>query len=102
MQAAFRRPAPLEGLASDYLAQIQPLIEAPWAVAETDFVFPQTRGARPPDLERRLQFGAALMRLAAEDPQTHRIVMEVRHLIRPQSALREPELPKRVMALMAA
>jgi hypothetical protein len=28
--------------------------------------------------------------------------MEVRHLIRPQSSLREPELAKRVTALMAS
>ena len=94
--------APLDGLAPDYLSRIQDLLEAPWAVALTDFVFPQTRGARPPDLEKRLQYGAALTRLAAEDPETHRIVMEVRHLIRPQSALREPELARRVTALMAA
>jgi 2-polyprenyl-6-methoxyphenol hydroxylase-like FAD-dependent oxidoreductase len=93
---------PLDGLASDYLSKIQELLEAPWAVAQTDFVFPQTRGARPPDLEKRLHYGAALTRLAAEDPETHRIVIEVRHLIKPQSALSEPELAKRVMALMAA
>jgi 2-polyprenyl-6-methoxyphenol hydroxylase-like FAD-dependent oxidoreductase len=93
---------PLDGLAPDYLSRIQDLLEAPWAVAQTDFVFPQTRGARPPDLEKGLQYGAALTRLAAEDPETHRIVMEVRHLIRPQSALREPELARRVTALMAA
>ena len=93
---------PLDGLASDYLSRIQELLEAPWAVALGDFVFPETRGVRPPDLEKGLRYGAALMRLAAEDPEAHRIVMEVRHLIRPQSALREPELAKRVTALMAA
>jgi hypothetical protein len=92
--------AQLDGLAQDYLSGIQNLLEAPWAVALTDFVYPQTRGARPPDLEKRLQYGAALTRLAAEDPKTHRIVIEVRHLIRPQSALREPELARRVAALM--
>ena len=58
-------------------------------------------GARPTDLEKRLQYGAALMRLPAEDAETHRIVAEVTHLIRPQSALREPELARRVSALMA-
>jgi 2-polyprenyl-6-methoxyphenol hydroxylase-like FAD-dependent oxidoreductase len=94
------RATPLEGLAQDYLVRIQDLLEAPWAVAQSDFVYPQTRGARPPDLEKRLQYGAALTRLAAEDPETHRIVIEVRHLIRPQSALREPELARRVAALM--
>jgi hypothetical protein len=94
------RPAPLDGLAQDYLVSIQDLLEAPWAVAQTDLVHPQTRGARPPDLDKRLQYGAALTRLVAEDPETHRILIEVRHLIRPQSALREPELARRVAALM--
>jgi 2-polyprenyl-6-methoxyphenol hydroxylase-like FAD-dependent oxidoreductase len=94
------RAAPLDDLAKDYLDRIQDLLEAPWAVAQTDFLYPQTRGARPPDFERRLQYGAALTRLAAEDPETHRIVFEVRHLIRPQSALREPDLARRVAALM--
>ncbi len=72
------RADPLDGLAADYLSQIQALLEAPWATAQGDFVFAETRGARPPDLEKRLRYGAALMRLAAEDPETHRIVMEVR------------------------
>jgi hypothetical protein len=44
----------------------------------------------------------ALMRLAAEDLETDRIVSEVRALLRPQSALREPDLASRVMASMAA
>jgi 2-polyprenyl-6-methoxyphenol hydroxylase-like FAD-dependent oxidoreductase len=92
--------APLDNLGRDYLARTQELLEAPWAVAETDFVHPKTRGARPHDFERRLQYGAALTRLCAEDPEAHRTVIEVRHLLRPQSALREPDLMRRVAALM--
>jgi 2-polyprenyl-6-methoxyphenol hydroxylase-like FAD-dependent oxidoreductase len=100
LESRCRGAAPLDGLAQDYLVRIQDLLEAPWAVAQTDFVHPQTRGARPPDFEKRLQYGAALTRLAAEDPETHRILIEVRHLLRPQSALREPGLARRVAALM--
>ena len=70
---------------------------APWA----DLVYPQTRGERPPDFERGLQYTRALMRLAAEDAETDRILFEVRALLRPWSALREPELASRVMAMMA-
>jgi 2-polyprenyl-6-methoxyphenol hydroxylase-like FAD-dependent oxidoreductase len=92
--------APLGDLGRDYLVRIQDLLEAPWAVAETDFVHPKTRGVRPADFERRLQYGAGLTRLCAEDPEAHRIVIEVRHLMRPQSALREPGLARRVAALM--
>ena len=37
---------PLDGLATDYLIEIQNCLEAPWATAITDFVHPQTRGDR--------------------------------------------------------
>ena len=93
---------PLDGLAESFFAQIQPLLETPWAVAMNDLVYPQTRGERPPDFEKRLQFERALMRLAAEDYEIDRIVFEVRALLKPQSALREPELASRVMSTMAA
>jgi hypothetical protein len=42
------------------------------------------------------------MRLAAEDAETDRIVSQVRALLKPQSALRDPELTRRVMSMMAA
>ncbi len=45
---------PLDGLAEAFLAEIQPLLETPWAVAMADLVYPQTRGERPPDFEKRL------------------------------------------------
>jgi hypothetical protein len=41
------------------------------------------------------------MRLAADDAEVDKIVFEVRALLKPQSALREPELESRVMAMMA-
>ena len=96
------RAAPLDGLAEDYLSRIQDKLEAPWATAVFDLVDPRTRGERPADLGRRLQYGRALLRLAAEDAETHKIMMEVNHLIRLHSALREPQLAARVMARMQA
>ena len=95
------RTDPLDGLAEAFFSEIQPLLEAPWAVAMNDLVYSQTRGERPPDFETRIQYARALMRLAAEDYETDRIVFEVRALLKPQSALREPELASRVMSMMA-
>jgi 2-polyprenyl-6-methoxyphenol hydroxylase-like FAD-dependent oxidoreductase len=92
---------PLDRLAEAFLAEIQPLLETPWGVAMADLAYPQTRGERPPDLEKRLQYTHALMRLAAEDAEADKILAEVRSLLKPQSALREPELASRVMAMMA-
>lgn len=96
------RSDPLDDVAAEYLAGTQECLEAPWATAITDFVYPQTRGERPPDFEKRLQYGAALTRLAAEDAEAHKLLFEAGNLLKPHSALREPKLANRVTALMAA
>jgi 2-polyprenyl-6-methoxyphenol hydroxylase-like FAD-dependent oxidoreductase len=77
------------------------MIESPWRQAAVpDFVMPETEGERPPDFENQLRFGGALARLAAEDPDVHKLVAEVRHLVRPSSDLQAPDLVARVQALM--
>ena len=83
-----------------YFAEIQEYLAAPWAMAVTDFVQPETRGERPQDLEQRLRYGAALVRLAAQDAEVHKILAEVNALLKPHGALREPTLASRVTALM--
>jgi 2-polyprenyl-6-methoxyphenol hydroxylase-like FAD-dependent oxidoreductase len=93
---------PLDGLGLAFLTEIQPLLESPWNTATTDFVYPKTRGDCPPDFQRRMQYGLALTRLAAEDAKVHKVLAEVNSLLRPQSALREPELASRVTAMMSA
>jgi 2-polyprenyl-6-methoxyphenol hydroxylase-like FAD-dependent oxidoreductase len=95
-------PDPLDGLALEFFNAIQPLLATPWSVAESDFVFPQTRGVRPPDIDRRLQYGAALLKLAAQDPAVHKTMAEVNALLKPGTALREPQIASRVMELMQA
>jgi 2-polyprenyl-6-methoxyphenol hydroxylase-like FAD-dependent oxidoreductase len=92
---------PIDDLAEAFLAEIQPLLETPWAVAMADLVYPQTRGERPPAFRKELQYAQALMRLAAEDAEADKILAEVRSLLKPQSALREAELASRVMSMMA-
>jgi 2-polyprenyl-6-methoxyphenol hydroxylase-like FAD-dependent oxidoreductase len=93
---------PLDGLASAFFAEIQAVLETPWGVAKSDFIYPKTRGQRPVDFERRLQFNIALVHLAAQDPSIHKLMSEVNHLLKPQSALRAPEIAERVAELMAA
>jgi len=93
-------PNPLDGLAQVFFADIQGLLDAPWGVAENDFVYPQTRGQRPADFEKRIQYGIALIRLAAEDPSVHKILAEVNGLLKPPGVLREPPLANRVVQLM--
>jgi 2-polyprenyl-6-methoxyphenol hydroxylase-like FAD-dependent oxidoreductase len=92
----------LAGLAATFLGEAKAIIETPWAnAAIPDFLDPQTQGQHPPDLEKTMHFLSALFKLAAEDPVVHKMIIEVQHLLRPQSAYRDPELVERVEALMA-
>jgi 2-polyprenyl-6-methoxyphenol hydroxylase-like FAD-dependent oxidoreductase len=91
---------PMERLACDFFAAIQDTIATPWGVAVSDFVYPATRGVRPADLAQRLQYGVALTKLAADDPEVHRLTAEVSQLLKPQAALRDPALVARVMSLI--
>jgi 2-polyprenyl-6-methoxyphenol hydroxylase-like FAD-dependent oxidoreductase len=90
---------PLGGLADAFFAEARAIIETPWGVAMSDLAYPQTRGDRPADLAQRMQFQARLQRLMIEDPTVQKVVTEVNHLIRPRSALRDPELVERVRAV---
>ena len=95
-------PDPLAGLGRDFVAQIQNLLDAPWSVAVSDFAYPTTTGERPPDLAKRLLYSQAIVRLAAEDADVHKLMVEVAHLLKPPQALREPPIRDRAIALMTA
>jgi 2-polyprenyl-6-methoxyphenol hydroxylase-like FAD-dependent oxidoreductase len=93
---------PLDGLAPAFFAAIQDVLEAPWGVATSDFIYPKTRGRRPEGFEQRLRYNIGLLRLAAEDPSIHKLLVEVNQLLRGPSVLRAPEIAERVARLMAA
>ena len=92
---------PLDGLAAVFFAEIQGVLETPWGIATSDFVYPKTRGERPANFEQRMQFNLGLVRLGAQDPSVQKLMIEVNHLLKPHSALRSPELSERVARLMA-
>lgn len=84
---------PLDGLAHAFFEAVEHVVETPWVTAALpDFAYPDTRGERPADLEEELKKGAALNRLAADDPRVNRVLLEVRHLVKPHSALDAPWL----------
>jgi 2-polyprenyl-6-methoxyphenol hydroxylase-like FAD-dependent oxidoreductase len=94
---------PFAALGRAYLAEAEAIIEAPWAMsAIPDFIYPQTRGERPEDLEDRLKFQGALTRISTQDAAVYKVFSEVRNLLKPLSVLDEPELVRRVEAEMAA
>ena len=92
----------LGGLAAAFLAEAAKLIDTPWwTAAIPDFIDPRAEGQRPPDLEDTLKFFAMLLKLAAEDATVHKLFLEVQNLLKPRSALRDPELIRRVKEVMA-
>jgi 2-polyprenyl-6-methoxyphenol hydroxylase-like FAD-dependent oxidoreductase len=96
------RADPLATLAHQFLTEAEALIEQPWTIsAIPDFIYPQTRGERPDDLEYRLKSQVALTRIATRDPSVWELVSEVRNLLKPLAVLEEPELVRRVEAEMA-
>ncbi|HLY80102.1 MAG TPA: FAD-dependent monooxygenase [Caulobacteraceae bacterium] len=93
---------PLEGLNTAFLTNIEATIDAAWQMsAIPDLASPTARGERPANLPFILQFGLALVELAARDPEVHRLDAEVRQLMKPPSALTDPALIQRVMTVMA-
>ena len=93
---------PLAGLSPAFLTEIEAVIDAAWQMsAIPDLASPTARGERPANLPFILQFGGALMELAARDPEVHKLDAQVRQLMLPPSALMEPALVQRVMALIA-
>jgi 2-polyprenyl-6-methoxyphenol hydroxylase-like FAD-dependent oxidoreductase len=96
-------PDPLGGLAQEFLTEVKSLIDTPWTMAALpDLAYPDTRGDRPADLRRSLQFAGALSRLAARDEAVQRMVIEVWHMLKPRSILQDPELTQRVEEEMMA
>jgi 2-polyprenyl-6-methoxyphenol hydroxylase-like FAD-dependent oxidoreductase len=75
-------------LSLSFLRRTDQIIEAPWNMAAApDLAYPDTRGDRPPNLMQLLMFGAAFMELAARDANAHKLMMEIRSLLKPYSAL---------------
>jgi flavin-dependent dehydrogenase len=93
---------PLATLAQHFLTEAEALVKEPWAMsALPDFIYPQTRGERPVDLEDRLNSQIALTRIATRDPAVWKLMSEVRHLLKPLSSLEDPGLVRRVEAELA-
>ena len=103
MLEAHRGDALAEGLAHEFFARADQIIEQPWAMsALPDLFFPDTRGERPPGLLDMLRFGVAFTELAARDPSVHRLQLEMANLLKPRSALTsDAPLMQRVQAVMA-
>jgi 2-polyprenyl-6-methoxyphenol hydroxylase-like FAD-dependent oxidoreductase len=89
----------LDRIASSFFPKAADLNSTPWNLAAAfDFAFPQTRGERPPGIQERARYFAALDELQLEDLEVRRLVTEVFQLLRPLSVLQEEPLRSRVLA----
>jgi len=87
----------LATLAPTFLAKAETLIADPWAMsAIPDFIYQETTGERPADLEDRLNFQRALGRLAVRDAEVYELLIEIRHVLKPLSLLDDPSIVRRV------
>jgi len=86
----------LSTLAPTFLTKAERLIADPWAMsAIPDFIYPQTTGERPADLEDRLNFQRAVNQLAVRDVKICELLIEIRHLLKPLSLLEDPSIARR-------
>ena len=93
----------LSKLASDFLPKAENLIADPWAMsAVPDFIYPDTTGVRPKNLEELLNFQKGLGQLAGRDAAVFELLMDVRNLLRPLDLLDDPSLVRRVESEVAA
>jgi 2-polyprenyl-6-methoxyphenol hydroxylase-like FAD-dependent oxidoreductase len=91
---------PLGWLQSIYFTKLAEVLNAPWSVAVADLIYPETTGTRPETFDRSMKFAAGLMRLAVQDPEIHRLMMEVQQLLKPPSVYNTPELQRRIAEVM--
>src|SRR5260221_14331742 len=88
---------PLATLAPTFLTKAETLLADPWAMsAIPDFMYPDTIGERPGDLEDRLNFQSALGRLAARDVEIYELLIDIRHVLKPRTLLDDPSIVMRV------
>jgi 2-polyprenyl-6-methoxyphenol hydroxylase-like FAD-dependent oxidoreductase len=92
----------LEGVWRPFFARTTAIIDTPWQLAAIpDFIYAETRGTRPPELEIALRFGQALTRAAAKHVHVYKLMAEVQHLVRPRTDLQSPEVLPLVLAELA-
>jgi hypothetical protein len=92
---------PLEWLQCRYFKKLAEVLDSPWSVAVADMIYPQTTGIRPENFEQRMKFGAGLVRLAVQDADVHKLMVQVQQLLKPPSVYNDPQLQKRIAQVMS-
>jgi hypothetical protein len=91
---------PLGWLQLIYFQKLAAVLDAPWSLAVSDLIYPETTGTRPEHFDQSMKFGAGLMRLAVQDPEVHKLMTEVQQMLKPPSVYNDPDLRRRVAQAM--
>jgi 2-polyprenyl-6-methoxyphenol hydroxylase-like FAD-dependent oxidoreductase len=100
LTTAMDKSDPLAWLQLNYFEKLAVVLDAPWSVAVSDLIYPETTGTRPETFERSMKFAAGLLRLAVQEPQIHKLMTEVQQLLKPPSVYNDPELHRRIAQVM--
>jgi 2-polyprenyl-6-methoxyphenol hydroxylase-like FAD-dependent oxidoreductase len=95
------RSDPLDGLSHEFLQSAARIVAVPWTqAAEQDFLYPATRGDRPPSDESANRYMAHLVALVQEDIDVQRQLMRVFHLMDHPATLHAEPIYSKVLARM--
>jgi 2-polyprenyl-6-methoxyphenol hydroxylase-like FAD-dependent oxidoreductase len=90
LRARATQTRPLRGFSKAFFQETSAIIDTPWQLGViSDFVYSHTRGERPVELTRALQFNRALTELAWQNEAVHRLVTEIGQLLKPWAALQD-------------
>ncbi|MEZ2133136.1 MULTISPECIES: NAD(P)/FAD-dependent oxidoreductase [unclassified Sinorhizobium] len=83
-----------------FLKEAASMVSVAWTMsAMPDFAHPMTRGERPANLQMILKRQSEISRAAARDPVIHKLMLEVRQMIKPPAAFSDPDIVRRLDAL---
>jgi 2-polyprenyl-6-methoxyphenol hydroxylase-like FAD-dependent oxidoreductase len=93
----------LDKVAAYYFAKAAEYTAQAWNTAAiVDLEYPQTRGERSDDFDKRVAFSDGLRRAARKHHEVHKLRFEIGHLLSPVSALRDGPLAALITAELQA
>lgn len=80
-----------------FLKEAATMVSVAWTMsAMPDFAHPMTRGERPANLQMILKRQSEISKAAARDPVIHKLMLEVRQMIKPPAAFSDPDIVRRL------
>lgn len=80
-----------------FLKEAASMVSVAWTMSTMpDFAHPMTRGERPANLQMILKQQSEISRAAARDPVIHKLMLEVRQMMKPPAAFSDPEIVRRL------